>query len=496
MAVSKKKKAIIAVLLILISAAAVGATMFARRGHLPEVQTVKVERLSLLESKVTANGEVRPIQFINLTAEVSGRVIDIFVKEGDQVVKGKPLLRVDPTQLASSTSIREAALQASQAEVQDRTSAIAAAENAINEARAALDTAQADLERANVERNNAQIELNRSTNLLESGVVARSVYDTAKMRYDSAVAAANSAQARAKQMEVQIRNAEIRVDQARAALAAVQARAEEAQVSLNKESDLLSKTIQYAPINGVIANLPIQVGTFALANFFSTPLMIIADMSVINVEVRADEADVVNLKTGQKARIKVDALGEQELQGEVVEIAASAITRSGQTIAATATAGSQEAKDFKIVIRLTNLPKEIKGQLRPGMSATATITTDRRENVLAIPLQAIVEREQSPDRSGVLESSLKRMASLSAGSGKTEKGQKVIKGIFAVQNNKAVFTQVETGITGENEIEITTGLREQQEIIIGPYRELRNLKNHTPIKREEKNRKLLVNQSE
>jgi len=460
----KKKVAIASVVILLLAAAAVTFSVYARREVFPEVQTARVERHSLLESKVTANGEVRPIQFINLTAEVSGRVIDIFVKEGDQVAKGKPLLRVDPTQQASSTSIQEAAVRAGQAGVQDQTVAISAAENAISDKEAELNTVKADLERVKVEHKNAGVELRRNTELLESGIVSRSIYDTAKMRYDAAAAAVDSAAARVQQMQVQTRNAEIRVGQARAALAGAEARAEQARVSLSKESDLLSKTTQYSPINGVVANLPIQIGTFALANFISTPLMIIADMSMINVEVRADETDVSRIKVGQTARVKVDALGDRELQGEVVEIAASAVTRTGQTIAATAVAGSQEAKDFKVVIRLTNLTNETMNRLRPGMSATATISTDRRENVIAIPLQAIVEDEQP--------------------SGKAAKENKAKKGVYVVRNDKAVFTPVETGITGENDIEISSGLQEQQEIIIGPYRQLRNLKNDSVIKRE------------
>jgi HlyD family secretion protein len=485
MSVSKKKKVIIATVVIILLGAVIGASVYARRGDLPEVQTDTVKRRPMLESKVTANGEVRPIQFINLTAEVSGRVTDIFVKEGDPVTRGKPLLRLDPTQLASSTSIQEAALRASQAEVQNQTIAITAAENAINNARAALNTAQADLERARVEFNNAEIELKRNTDLVESGIVSRSVYDTAKMRHDSARAAVNSAQARVQQMQVQVHDAEIRVQQSRASLEAARARVAQSEASLRGQTDLLNKTTQHSPISGVIANLPIQVGTFAVANLQSTPLMIIADMSVINVEVRVDETDIANVSVGQKAKIKVDALGDKEIQGEVVEKAASAVTRSGQNIAQTAVAGSQEAKDFKVVIRLVSLAEDVANRLRPGMSATATITTDRRENVIAIPLQSLVEREQSQDKPGEKPTA----APSPAASPEKAREKKTQKGVFIVQNNKAVFVPVETGITGENDIEITKGLEENREIIIGPYRQLRNLKHDTAIKREDKNKK-------
>jgi HlyD family secretion protein len=480
MAVSRKKKIIITTVVIAVLGGIIGASVFARRGDLPEVQTAKVERRPLLEAKVTANGEVRPIQFINLTSEVTGRVTDVFVKEGDVVKKRKPLLRVDPTQLANSTAMQEAALRAAQAEVQNQNAALTTAENAINTARAALLTSQADLERALVERNNADIELKRTTNLVESGIMTRSNYDTAKMRFDSATASVNAAKARVEQSQIQVKDAEIRVKQAKTAIDASQARVAQQQASLAQQSDQLRKTTQYATIEGVIGGPIVQVGTYALSNFSSTPLMIIADMSVINVEVKVDETDIKNVRHSQKAKVKVDALGETEIEGEVVEIAQTAITRTGQTIAQTATSGSQEAKDFKVTIRLINMNEDVRNSLRPGMSATAVVTTDKRENIVAIPLQSLVERDPQQIKSG---------PTPAAGQNQTAKDKKPVKGVFTVQNNKTVFTPVETGITGENDIEITSGLSEGQEIVTGPYRQLRTLKPDQAIKREDKNKK-------
>src|SRR5262245_28561834 len=164
MALSRNKKIIIGVGAIVVIGVVIGVSV-SRRTELPEVQTAKVERRAALEAKVTANGEVRPIQFINLTSEVNGRVTDVFVKEGDVVKKGVPLLRVDPTQISSQTSVQEAGLRAQQAEVQNQISALTTAENAVNTALASLTTFQADLDRVNVERNNAEIELKRESSL-------------------------------------------------------------------------------------------------------------------------------------------------------------------------------------------------------------------------------------------------------------------------------------------------------------------------------------------
>ncbi len=484
MAVSRNKKIIISVVVILVLGAIIAASVFARRGDLPEVQTAKVEKRAVLESKVTANGEVRPIQFINLTAEVSGRVTDVFVKEGDVVRKGKPLLRVDPTQLANATSVQEAAMRGAQADVQNQLAVITGAENAINTSRAALNTSQADLDRAQVERANAEIELKRATDLLETGITSRSNYDTAKMRYDSTNASVNAAKARVEQARVQITDSEIRVKQSKASLESSNARVAQQKASLAQQTDLLNKTTQYATIDGVVGGPIVQVGTFALSNFSSTALMIIADMSTINVEVKVDETDISNVTKGQRAKVKVDALGEKEIEGEVVEIAQTALTRSGQTIAQTATSGSQEAKDFKVVIHLINLTDDVRDRLRPGMSATTVITTDRRENIITVPLQALVERDPQQ-----IKGTATPAASQPQGQAQNPKDKKPIKGLFAVENNKTTFVPIETGITGENDIEVKSGLKEGQEIVIGPYKQLRTLKPDQAIKREDKNKR-------
>jgi HlyD family secretion protein len=486
MALSRKKKILIGAGAIVVVGAVIGVTV-SRRTELPEVQTAKVARRATLEAKVTANGEVRPIRFISLQSEVNGRVTDVFVKEGDVVKKGKPLLRVDPTQLASATSVQEAGLRAVQAEVQNQISSMTTAENAVNTSRAALTTSQADLDRANVERNNAQIELKRAESLLESGIGSRQTFDTAKMRFDSTTASVNAAKARVEQSQVQIKDAEIRVDQAKTAIEAAKARASQQQASLEQQSDLLRKTTQYATIDGVVGGPIVQVGTYALANFSSTQLMLIADMSTIHVDVNVDETDIANVKLDQKAKVKVDALGESEVEGQVVEISQTAKTRSGQTIAQTATTGSQEAKDFRVVIRLVNMTEEVRDRLRPGMSATATIGTDRRENVIAVPLQSLVERDPEQIKTG--SSPTPTPAASPNPNPSSAKDKKPVKGVFVLKDNKTVFAPVETGITGDNDIEIKSGLNEGQEIVTGPYRQLRTLKNDQAIKREDKNRK-------
>ncbi len=489
MVVTRRKKIIIAAAAVVVLGGIIVAGVFARRNDQVEVQTAKIERRAVLESKVTANGEVRPIVYSDLTAEVPGRVTDVYVKEGEKVKKGSPLLRVDPTQLATSTSFQEAALRASQAETQTQTAALDAAENSINTARAQFNTSKADFDKSAVEKNNAEIELKRAAELLEAGIQSRSFYDTAKMRFDAACASVDAAKARVQQSEVQMRDAEIRVKQASATLNSSKARVSQQQASLDQAADQLRRTTQYAPIDGIVAGPIVKEGTYALANFSSTPLLLIADMSVINIEVRVDETDIANVALGQKAKVKVDALGDREIEGEIVERAAWAQNRSGQTTAQTAAAANQEAKDFKVVVRLINLTDEVRERLRPGMSATAVITTNRHENVIAVPLQSLVERDPQQVGQGGTNTEAQNQAKNPNENPKDPKDKKPVKGIFAIQNEKTVFVPVETGITGENDIEIKSGLKEGQEIVIGPYRQLRTLKNDQKIKREDKNKK-------
>ena len=187
-----------------------------------------------------------------------------------------------------------------------------------------------------------------------------------------------------------MRDSELGVERSKAMLNSSQARVRQGQANLAREADQLRKTTRFSPIDGVVSSLPVKVGQYALSGFSTTPLLTVADMSQINAEIKVDETDIADVKLGDRAKIKVDALGEIEIEGEVIEKGASAITRSGQTISQSS--GSQEAKDFLVKVKLNPTP-EVRDKLRPGMSTTATITTAVRENVLTVPLQAIVPRE-------------------------------------------------------------------------------------------------------
>ena len=441
------------------------------------VQTAKVERKSKIESKVQASGQIMPVQIHNITAEVSGRVEQIYVSEGDAVKKGQPLVKVDPTQFSLQTEGARANVGAAQADAANQRAAVQSAQHTVSQVEATLASAQSDLERNKADLRFAQAEYNRNLQLVEQQIISKSQFDQFRSRFEQAEAVVKSAESRVAQLKEQVKSAELGVKQAQAALASTEGRIKQAEAVLGQQSDFLRKTTEYAPIDGVVSRLPVKVGEFALANFSTTPLLTIADMSEINAEITVDETDIANVVIGQPAKVKVDALGDKEIEGKVFEKAASAITRSGQTVQQGTS--SQEAKDFVVKVRLS--PSEDLGKkLKPGMSATAVITTATVENSLALPLQAIVPRDAPAQGSDSTQPDTSTATGISH-------NKKEIDGVFVIQkDNRAHFLPVQTGIKGDQEIEIKTGVNEGDEIVTGPYKTLRSLKDKDPVKREPK----------
>ena len=498
MAVSRKRKIIIAVAAAAVLGLIVVISIFARGKDEPEVTVVKVEMRPELKSTVTASGEVRPIRFVNLTSEVQGRIVEINVNPGDHVTTGQPLVRVDPTQLESSAEAQAATAQAALADVQNARATVlsaetnvqqaqqslAAAEASLAQARQAVNTAQTSVDREEVSLETARRELRRTTELIESGVSSRSEYDAAQDRLKTAQVALKTSQAQLESARIAVEEAKARVNQQRVAVREAQARVQSAQASvktsesrataqqalLRGQSSQRYKATTLSPLTGVVVDIPARVGQFAVAGLSTTSLMTIADMTTINVEVNVDETEIAQLEVGQPAKVKVDAMGERELAGTVVQKNPLAVSRSD-------TQGSglgnrvnvQEAKEFKVIVELKDLPDELRDSLRPGMTATATVTTKTKQNVLAVPLQAIVEKAPSPTPTPA------GQAAQPAPAPPAEK-PKEVKGVYVLDGRKVKFVTVETGITGESDIEVTSGLQPGAEVITGPSRVLRTLK--------------------
>jgi HlyD family secretion protein len=508
MAVSRKKKIIIAVAAVAALGIIVVISIFARGKDEQEVTVVKVETRPELKSTVTASGEVRPIRFVNLTSEVQGRITEINVNPGDHVTTGQPLVRVDPTQLESSAEAQAASAQAALSDVQNARAAVLSAENAVSQAQAglaasdaslaqarqAVNTAQTSVDREQVNLATAQRELKRTTDLIESGVASRSEYDAAQDRLKTAQVALNTSKAQLESAKIAVRESQERVNQQREAVKSAQtgvtqaqnsvrtseARASGQQALLRGQSSQRSKAVTLSPLTGVVVDIPARVGQFAVAGLSTTSLMTIADMTTINVEVNVDETEIAQVEVGQPAKVKVDATGEREITGTVVQKNPLAVSRSDTTGAGLGNrVNVQEAKEFKVIIELKDLPDEARNSLKPGMTATATVTTKTKQNVLAVPLQAIVEKSPSPTPTPGSAPAGQTPAATPVG----EK-PKDIKGVFVLDGKKVKFVPVETGITGESDIEIVSGLQPQVEVVTGPSRVLRTLKEGDTVKQQ------------
>jgi HlyD family secretion protein len=398
------------------------------------VQVGKVEKKDLVQV-VTASGEVRPRRYVNVGANVSGRLIEITVVEGDRVKKGQVLARVEAERYEAGLRQSEAGVAAS----------------------------RADLQRAEADVAAAKLAYDRTRRMRDDRLVSDQAFDQAEAEFKMKTANVESARRRIAQL----------------------------QAALDSTRDDLVKTTVISPMDGVVTNLPKEPGEMVIGamSFSPTVIMTVADLSVMECEVMVDETDFRNLKLGQEAKIKVDALEGLELQGEVTEIGASALVRgSGSQAAAQTTLGANtgnQPKDFKVTITVKNPPPN----LRPGLNATADITTARRVKVLAVPVQAVVVREVNkegkvvdPDSApaGGPERQGNTVAQVSREKG-TEKD-----GVFVVAGDKARFKAVKTGIMGETDIEITEGLGEGEMLVTGSYRTLRNLKDEARIKTEGK----------
>jgi len=395
----RRKKAIIISTVIIFIAIIVIFNLQSQREKSIRVTVEKVKKDNLT-SKISASGEVKPKKNVNISANVSGRIVKIGVVEGQRVKKDDFLLKLDSTQYEAMA---------------DRD-------------RALISSHRADLIRAEATLKKDESFYERQKKLFEENLISEEQLEAAEAQYDIS----------------------------KAQHSAIIYQIEQGQASLQSTLDTLSKTVYNSPIDGIITSLRVEEGEVAIIGTMNNPgtvLMTIADLSVMEVEVEVDETDVIGVELGHRAEVRVDALPDQTLEGKVTEIGSSALQQ---------TTVSQESKDFKVVITLENPPNSLK----PGLSASADIITAEKKDVLAVPISALVLREKEKKEK--------------------EGDDEQEEGVYVVENSRAKFYPVKKGIMGEMNIEITSGLEEGQEIVVGPYSALRQLKDDTLIKPEEK----------
>jgi HlyD family secretion protein len=445
------------------------STVYSKRG-IVTVQTGQVVRGDLV-SQVTASGEIKPKNYINIGANAMGQITQILVKEGDRVRKGQLLAKLEDVQPAADVAMQKATISSAEADTTAAAAGLKAADDNIRTMQAALDHDRADLERM-------KAEYDRSELLFKEKLLAKQDFDLKRYTYEAQVAAI-------RQSETRLTQARSSRDQAAAQVNSYQRRVVMNEANLTRYDDLLQKRNFFAPLDGVVTNLPVRQGESVvpgIQNQTGTIIMTIADMSLITAEVKVDETDIVNIHLGQVADVTIDAIPNKTFKGHVSEIGDTAILRSTGVAASQSAISSQEAKDFKVVVALDNPPDEI----RPGLSCTAKITTATRGGALTIPIQALTVRQKgdlevqpagkkdAPDTAAKLDPAAQKAR------------KEELTGVFVVAGGKAQFRKVDTGITGATDIEVTGGLKEGDQIVTGSYQVIRTIRNETQVKVDNK----------
>lgn len=311
---------------------------------------------------------------------------------------------------------------------------------AVNQAKAQLASAKASLEQA-------RLVFKRQKELFEKKLSSEEQYDMAKTELDLA-----------------------------------KARYQQAVAGLDQAKYNLSKTTMTSPMAGVVTSLNAEVGEIVMIGTMNNPgtvIMTVSDMSEIETEVEVDETDIAQVKIGQEAEIEIDAYPDTTFRGKVTEI--------GHTARISGLGSQDQVTNFLVKIMLLDEVPSI----RPGMSASVDITTDFREDALNVPIQAVVMREEKADtlmaKKEKKEGTLASVDSLSKKVNKKDKKKKKeIEGVFVVEEGRAKFVKVNTGIADQQNIEIVSGINDDDMVVTGSYKILRTLKDGDKVKVTEK----------
>jgi len=420
---SRTRQVLIGLAIAAVLGAATTLTVTRRRDRGAAVRFDVVERMDLVET-VTASGNIRAGRVVQVSSDVSARVAELLVDEGDDVTEGQVMLRLDPTQFEATVSRTLAAL---------------------NQARAEASQQEISLERAT-----RDFERLRGLFERDSLLVKRQQLDDAKTDVDLASG--------------RMESLEFGVDQAKASLA--------------EADERLSKTVFRAPMSGKITRLNIEAGETVIVgtmNNAGTVVLTISELSRVEAVLEVDETDIPYISLGDSTILELDAFPDRQFRGVVTEIGNSAI----RPPASTAGSGQTAAIDFEVVITMDDPPVGV----RPDLSATADIITAVRENALAVPIIALTVRP--PDEAGENqdapspedENGVARSRGPVSRSADTD-----VEGVFIVVDGHVKFAPVEVGITGQEHFEILSGVNAGDSIVAGPYQQIRNLNDGDPVR--------------
>lgn len=405
---SKTVKIIIGVVVLALIVMIAGKSMgwFGKKGNFKEV-TVKEVTLKDIVETVSATGKIQPEVEVKISSEVSGEILELPFKEGQEVKKGDLLVKVNPDLIQS----------------------------AVNRSQATYQNVRASLEQAEATLKQAKADYDRNKTLFDKGVISKADWDRAIAGYETAQAGKSSA------------------------YYSVQSAA----ASVNEAKDNLTRTTIYAPMSGTISLLNVELGERVVGTqqMAGTEILRVANLKNMEVEVDVNENDIVKVQIGDSTIVEVDAYLKKEFKGVVTEIANSA---AGNLAA-------DQVTNFKVKVRileesykdLTEGKPESYSPFRPGMTATVDIITQKRMDAIAVPISAIVIKTDTS-------STKKPYEKMAQSSDETEGSEEQkFECVFVNSNGKAKLKVVETGIQDDTNIEIVSGLSEDDEIITGPY---------------------------
>lgn len=417
---------IAAVIIIIIAIIGKSAGWFGKSVEI-KVSTEKAEPRTITEV-ITANGKIRPEIEVKISPDVSGEIVELTVREGDEVKTGQLLARIRPDNYIS---------------MKDR------AEAAVNTAKAQLANAEARQKQVEAQFEQTRLNFERSEKLWEQKAISESEYQTATSTFQVSKADVEAA-------KQSVRSAEFSV--------------KSAQAGLKEANENLQKTSIFSPMTGTVSQLLVEQGerVVGTAQFSGTEMMRIANLNRMQTLVQVNENDIVRVKLNDTALIEIDAYLGDKFKGVVTEIAKSANVTGLSTDQVT----NFEVKILVLensYVHLHEGEQAKKYPFLPGMSATVDIQTNTRFNVLSVPIQSVTNRADTLNKEAVNEP-IKEI-------------------VFVVESNLAKIREIKTGIQDNNYIEILSGLEEGEEVVASPYSAIsRHLKEGsvvTVVKRED-----------
>jgi HlyD family secretion protein len=456
------KKIILIVVGVLVLGGIIIGTILHGQGSVTKVATGKAVRQDLV-ANVSGTGQIKPKTYVNVGATSFGRITRLYVKEGDHVKAGQLVATVESEQPASQVEAQKATIAASKTDVESYT--------------AAEHTAAANVEMAKADLEQKKFDYDRARSLYEEKLISKQDYDAKKAAFDVSAATLQQRVAAVAQAKAQTLSARGHVDQATA--------------TLKGSTYNLGLTQSRAPFDALVTNVPVREGetvVVGIQNAEGSTLMTLADMSVITAEVKVDETDIVNVELNQSADVTVDALPGRVFKGHVTEVGDQALLRTTGLATSQSTTGTEEAKDFKVVVTLDPTPGVTLEDLRPGLSTTAKITTAHKADALTVPIQALVQRNPETEKAFAANGGKTPTGTAEAATKRTSKPG-LVQGVYVLQPDRnrklrANFVPVTTGVTGATDIEVVSGLKPGDEIVTGRYKILRALKSGTLVKRD------------